>query len=229
MKTGKARSKIRAWLRDQLREQSVKLGEEILERELKKQRVKKIPKENLLGVAQDFGFFDVSGLYASLGTGDLSVLQVAHKLIPPKEQKVKESIVGKVIDRARRSPTGVRVEGVDNLMIRLAKCCHPLPGDHIIGFVTRGRGISIHRLDCPNRLQLMRESDRRVPVQWHVNKNQYFLTGINVVAEDRKGLLGDISEAIADTDTNIQSAKASAVDSQASTIFVLEVANLQQL
>ena len=229
VKTAKARSKIRAWLRVQLRDQSVKLGEEIIERELKKRRIKKVPKEDLLGVAQDFGFFDVSGLYAALGTGDLSVLQVVHKLIPPKEQKIKESIVGRMIDRARRSPTGVRVEGVDNLMIRLSKCCHPLPGDHIIGFVTRGRGISIHRTDCPNRIQFMEEIDRSVSVQWHVDKDQYFVTGINVVAEDRKGLLGDISEAIADTDTNIQSARASTVNSKASTIFVLEVANLQQL
>ncbi|UCE20638.1 MAG: bifunctional (p)ppGpp synthetase/guanosine-3',5'-bis(diphosphate) 3'-pyrophosphohydrolase [Gemmatimonadota bacterium] len=229
VQTPRARGKIRAWIKVQFREQSVKLGEEIVERELKKHRIKKIPKDDLLGVAQDFGFFDLSSLYAALGTGDLSVLQVVHKLLPPKEQRAKESLVGKVIERARRSPTGVQVEGVDNLMIRLAKCCHPLPGDHILGYVTRGRGISIHRIDCPNRLQLMSEADRRVPVQWHVDKDQSFLTGINVVAEDRKGLLGDLSEAIADTDTNIQSAKASTVNSRASTIFVLEVANLQQL
>ena len=229
VKSPRARSKIRAWFREQLREQSVKLGEEILDRELKKHRIKQKPKEELLGIAQAFGLFDIGGLYAALGSGDLSVLQVVHKLLPPKERKTKESIVGRVVDRARRSPTGVRVEGVDNLMIRLAQCCHPLPGDHIIGFVTRGRGISIHRTDCPNRLQFMSELERRVPVQWHVAKDQYFLTGINIIAEDRKGLLGDLSEAIADTDTNIRSAKASTGDSRASTIFVLEVANLQQL
>jgi guanosine-3',5'-bis(diphosphate) 3'-pyrophosphohydrolase len=229
VKTPRARSKVRAWLREQFREQSVKLGEEILDRELKKHRIKKKMKEELLGVAQDFGFYDISGFFAALGSGDLSVLQALHKLVPQKPQTKKESLVGKALERARRSPTGVRVEGVDNLMIRLSKCCHPIPGDHIIGYVTRGRGISIHRNDCPNRLQFMSDADRSVPVQWHVAKDQSFLTGINIVSEDRKGLLGDLSEAISNADTNIHSAKASTVNSHASTIFVLEVANLQQL
>ncbi|MFQ6094461.1 MAG: ACT domain-containing protein, partial [bacterium] len=138
-------------------------------------------------------------------------------------------IVSRVIERARLGPSGVRIEGVDDLMIRFAKCCHPLPGDHIIGFVTRGRGVSVHRTDCPNRVQFTAALDRRVPVHWHVAKDQHFLAGINILAEDRKGLLGDISEAISNTDTNIRSARARAVDGRASNVFVLEVENLQQL
>ena len=229
VKTPRAKSKIRGWLREQFHEQSVKLGEDILERELKRARMRRKPKEELLGVAQDFGFFDISGLYAALGSGDLSVLQVIHKLVPQREQRAKESLVSKVIERARRSPSGVRIEGMDDLMVQLAKCCHPLPGDHIVGFVTRGRGITVHRTDCPNRVQFMGEFHRRVPVQWHVTKDQRFLTSITVLAEDRKGLLGDLSEAISHTDTNIQSARAETGDGRALTIFVLEVGNLQQL
>jgi len=114
-------------------------------------------------------------------------------------------------------------------MFRFAQCCQPIPGERIVGFITRGRGVSVHRADCLNALQMMVDSDRKVEVEWDVDKNQSFMVRLEILVEDRKNMLRDITEVIADADTNVRGAEIK--PGQAATVgsFVIEVKNLRHL
>lgn len=231
VRTSRARSRIKRWLREEQFKHSVKLGEEILSRILRKHKIEVKGDGKLQEIAREYGYSEVTDLYAALGHGDLSVQQVSRKLVPAEklEHKEKKFSIKRFIRRAKR-PMGVRVQDVDNLMIHFAKCCQPIPGDHIIGFITRGRGVSVHRTDCPNSIKLMDNPERRVEVSWDVGKGQPFLARIGVVANDRPGLLRDVSKAISTTDnTNIKSANMEGDADRADGLFLVEVKNLQHL
>jgi GTP pyrophosphokinase len=230
VKTSKARSKIKRWLKESLQEESIRLGKELLDRHLKKLN-KKIGDENLVDAAQSMGFSDVERLYAALGRGDVSVQSVLRKIFPPEEleEKKDESFVKKFISRARRSSDGVKVQGLDHLLISFAKCCQPVPGDQIVGFITRGRGIVVHRADCPNLISLIEDPERQVEVEWDVDRNRQFMVRLNLIGEDRKNFLRDVAEAIAKADTNIVSIDMKAVDSVVYGNIIVEVKNLQHL
>jgi GTP pyrophosphokinase len=133
------------------------------------------------------------------------------------------------VDKARGGSRGIKVGGMGNMMFRFAQCCQPVPGEEIVGFVTRGRGISIHRTDCANALQIGIENERKVVVEWDVDKDQSFLVKLEVLVEDRKNILKDITEAIADVDTNVRGAEIKGGESVASGSFVIEVKNLSHL
>ncbi len=226
VRTSKARSKIRRWFKQKGYEDSLKLGQEIFEKEFKKHSLKKLSEQEIDDLAASLNFSDVQSMYAALGSGDFSIKHVLTKFLPPEEEKV--TIVKKLLDKAK-GRTGVKVQGVGNLMFRFAQCCQPLPGEDIVGFITKGRGVSIHRSDCLNALQMTVESDRRVNVEWDVQKDQSFLVRLEVIVEDRKGLLHDIAEAIADADTNIKGAeiKPSAPPTRGN--ILIEVKNLKHL
>jgi GTP pyrophosphokinase len=229
VKTSKARSRIKRWLREAQYEQSVQLGQEIVNRFFKRFRIPKDDQE-LEEIAQSFGLSDVEQLYAAVGRGDLSVENIARKLSPEKIEKAKEdSIFQRFLEKARGSAKGVRVDGVRDMLIHFAKCCQPVPGDRIVGFITRGRGIVVHRADCKNLLAMMEDPNRYIEVEWDVSKDHQFLASLRVLGENRKGLLADISQAIASVDTNIVSAEMKAVDSVASGTFIIEVRNLSHL
>jgi len=146
--------------------------------------------------------------------------------LPRDEEKV--PIIKRVLERAR-GRTGIKIQGLGNLMFRFAQCCQPLPGEEIVGFITKGRGVSIHRSDCPNALQMTVENDRKVDVQWDVRKDQSFLVKLEVMLEDRKGLLHDITEAIADADTNIRGAEIKPSEPPTHGTLLIEVKNLRHL
>ncbi|MBL7074786.1 bifunctional (p)ppGpp synthetase/guanosine-3',5'-bis(diphosphate) 3'-pyrophosphohydrolase [candidate division KSB1 bacterium] len=226
--TAKARSRIKRWFRDSKFEQSVKLGQEIIEKELKKLKI--APKE-IEGIVTSFGFNAVVPFYAAVGSGSVSLSAVIRKILPDKD-----------LDRAKKTPVrtrifrglkgkerGVRVQGLDNLMFTFAKCCQPLPGDPILGFVTRGKGITIHRHDCYNIERLMKRSRKNVPVEWDVAKDKRFNARLKIVAVDRKSLLHDITESIARLDLNILKMDLAVEDSLASGTMIVEVNNLKQL
>ena len=115
------------------------------------------------------------------------------------------------------------------MMFRFAQCCQPVPGEGIVGFVTRGRGVSIHRSDCPNALQMLTEDERRVEVKWDVGGDQSFLVKLEVLVEDRKNMLRDITQAISDTDTNVRGAEIKGGETTASGSFIVEVKNINHL
>ncbi len=226
VKTSRARSKIRRWLKQKGYENSLKLGQEILERELKKNNITVSLEQEMDDLVASLNFSNVDSLYAAIGSGDLSVKQVLTKLLPRPEEKI--PIVRKFLGKAR-GRTGIKIQGLGNLVFRFAQCCQPLPGEEIVGFVTKGRGVSVHRSDCPNALQMMVGNDRSVDVQWDVQKGQWFLVKLLVVAEDRKGLLHDITEAISDADTNIRGVEIKPGETPAYGTLLIDVKNLRHL
>ncbi len=229
VKTSKARTRIKRWMRESLFEESVKLGKELLEKQLKKYAAQ-VTEENVLDAAQAMNFPDLEQFYAALGRGDISIQAVLHRVVPKETiMKKGDSFFQRFLTKARKSSSGIRVQGLDNLMISFAKCCQPVPGDRIVGFITRGRGIIIHRADCPNVLKMMDEPERRIEVEWDVDRDEKFMVRLHMVGEDRKGFLRDVSEAIATTETNVVSFQMNARDSVVYSDIIVQVKNLQQL
>jgi len=231
VQTARARHKIKQWIRHEEEQLSVGLGQEILTRETKRRRLDPPTPETLERAAGSLGLADGAGLTIALGRGDVSVNQVIRALYPdlPAEelQEPKSSVLGRVIDRLRLG-RGIKIQGVDGLLIRYAQCCQPVPGDPVVGYVTQGRGISIHRSDCPNLLTLTGEG-RRVEIDWKEVQGEAFAVSLAVSGEDRRGLYPDIMQAISQTGTNIKGADLQTKDGSVfGTVFV-EVDNLHHL
>lgn len=226
VKSSKARTRIRRWLREETYAHSVQLGQEMMERELRRSRLKPT-EEMLLEAARDCDAVDLEHLYAAIGSGELSVRKVMGKILP-EQGRTGPSFAG-LFDRIRAEPKGVRIQGVDNLMILFAKCCNPVPGDGIVGLITRGRGVSIHRTDCPNIAQILDDRDRVVMVDWDIGEDQAFIAQIRIEAADRKHLLRDITAAMSEVGTNISGGELSTEDGIAYNTFTVDVKDLQQL
>jgi len=232
VKTSRAKSKIKSWLNERGYNQAVSLGWEIFERELKHQHIKKPADNELLELANELGFTGIDSMMAKLSDGAISILSIIHRIVPAKIAQ-ESSLFQKLTDKTRRHPRGIKVKGADNLMFRFGQCCQPVPGEEIIGFITRGRGITIHNRDCPNAVSIT-EEDRKIEVEWDVEKGQNFLVRIEAVVQDRKNLLREITDAIAEADVNVRGAEIKAGGSHTngnptSGFFLLEVANLAQL
>jgi len=229
VKTSKARSRIKRWIRDSQREQSIELGKEILEKELGKFK-RKVSEFDLNTFAQTMSFQTDKALFASIGLGDTSAKAVVNKLIPEEEQEPKEEKdISTYIKRARRSAKGIKVQGEDNLLISFGKCCHPVPGDDIMGFITKGRGVTIHRGDCVNINQLLKEPERNIDVEWDVDEETEFIVAIHLLGNDRKHLLKDITEKISSTNTNIVNINMSVEDAIMSGDIIVQVKDLEHL
>ena len=228
-RTSKARSRVKKWLKDSLAEQSEKLGEEIVANEFKKFKIdqKDIDLEK---AAQQFGYNNTGLLFSALGRGDLTVQSVISKVSPEKLVTFKEqSFLNKFINRARGSAKGVRVQGFDNFLINFAKCCQPVPGDKILGFVSQGRGVIVHRSNCKNIVRLLENSEKLVEVDWDVEKDKHFLARIHLLAEDRKNFLLEVSEKISRMNTNIVSIDLSTSDSIVNSNLIIQVRDVQHL
>ncbi len=231
VKTARARTKIRHWLNQESFQQSKHLGKEILERELKRLHFEGSLERKLAEEAPAFGMEDPEGLLAAIGRGDLNAKHVAIRLAgqgapPPEFEKLS---LERIIDLARRSERGVRLQGVDQLLVRFAKCCQPLPGDPIAGVVTRGRGVSVHRADCANVSPARNDPERIVAVHWDVEDGKSFPVKVVVRAADRQGLLADLARSIGKTGTNIRSADLVTEEDGAEGVFLVEVTSLQHL
>ncbi len=228
VKTTKARSKIRLFLKRARFEESVRLGRELLQRELKKRRMASLSDSDLDDLAMALSYTDHQAMLAGIGDGTLSLGQIFGKLIPPKEKETPAFDGTEFIERARGT-SGIRIQNLDQMMFRFAKCCQPVPGERIIGYITRGRGISVHRVDCPNALALDSDPDRKVEVQWDVEPSQSFLVQLSLVLENRGKILSDISNAISELDTNIRLAEIDGNGQSATGRFVVEIRNLNHL
>ncbi len=226
--TSQARSKIKRWLRQSGFEQAVTLGKELLERELKKNHLDMPSDEVLLEVAQGQSHSTIDGLYNALGNGDIAASTIISKIYPEEEKEEEGSHVEEVLERFRVE-RGIKIEDIDNAMFRFARCCQPIPGEEVIGYITRGRGLTIHRADCPNALELAQNTDRVIPVSWSVGRGQTFVVRVEVQVEPRKNILVDITESIADGDTNVRGADINIEDTLSRGIIIVEVRNLNQL
>jgi len=224
--TSRARSKIRHHVRQQAAGESVILGKRIIDRELRRLggESKASPLDD---VAQSFGFDSVQDLAAAVGRGDVGVSELVRKLQPPAPRA--RGIVERITRKVRRPEAGVRIEGVGDLMVRFAQCCQPVPGDQIVGIITRGRGISVHKVDCPNTFGPTVDRAHRIPVEWDVDEGQRFPAGFIVRGDLTKDFLADVSKAIADEGVEVTGASMTAEDGQVVARFVVSVGNLHRL
>jgi GTP pyrophosphokinase len=226
VRTGRARHKIRQWVNQEEGESSHALGREILERELRRRRLEMPTDAAVAAAAQSLSLGGPDGLFQALGRGDVPTGQVIRALFPDHQseelQVPKPSAFGRVIDRFRFR-RGVRVQGLGGLLVRYAQCCQPVPGDAVVGYVTQGRGISIHRGDCPNLLTMPQDPERRVEIDWQSVEGEVFVVALAVMGEDRRGLFADLMEAISQTGTNIKSAELSSKDGAMFGTVVVEV------
>jgi GTP pyrophosphokinase len=216
VRTGRARHKIRQWIRVEEQATSVKLGREILEKEVRRRTLPKPDDAALLTVAKAMNLHDAKQLITALGRGDVQATQVLRVLHPDLEASpeapAKPSAFERLVSRMRGASKGVRIQGVDGLMVRYSQCCQPVPGDPVVGYVTRGRGVSIHRSDCPNLLLLANEPERRLDIDWQKQDGELFIVRITLEGSDRRGLYADIAAAVTATGTNIKSLDLSSGD-----------------
>jgi GTP pyrophosphokinase len=182
---------------------------------------------DLLNSAKDFSFETLDDFFASVGYGLHTPLQVLSKLIPETEKPGKlKQLIGSI---KRPKDTSIKVKGIDDgMVVRFAKCCNPIPGDKIFGFITRGRGITVHTEDCSNTH--VYDEQRKVEVSWELNKNFTYPVKLKISGDDRKGLISDISAVMSANKVNILSASAMTYpDRSAAGIFEIEIGNMPQL
>jgi GTP pyrophosphokinase len=231
VQTSKARHKIRQWIRREEHETAVRLGREILGREWRRLRSKP-DEEQLETAAHSLGLDDADALHAAVSRGDVGLTRVVRAVFPevaPEDPERAPSPLHRLVEKVWQGPKGIRIQGMDHLMVRYSQCCQPVPGDPVIGYITRGRGISIHRQDCPNVLHLSDAPSRRIDIEWDSDGAQRFLVRIDIEGTDRHALFADIARAVSDTGTDIRSADVRAVEGGMTGRFVVEVENLTHL
>ncbi|MBD7983063.1 bifunctional (p)ppGpp synthetase/guanosine-3',5'-bis(diphosphate) 3'-pyrophosphohydrolase [Sporosarcina sp. Sa2YVA2] len=210
--TSQARNKIRHYFKKQLREENIDKGVEMVEKEIRLQEYDQktvLTNDNIQRVIDKFSFTSEEDMYAAVGSNGITAQQVVNRLAEKlrKEREQQDTIDKIVSDMKTPQPvktteSGVIVKGLENLLIRLSKCCNPIPGDDIVGFITKGRGVSVHRADCPNIHA--EDNDRLIEVEWAVdemNKSKDFQVDIEISAFDRQGLLNEVMMVVADTKT----------------------------
>lgn len=214
--TSQAKNKIRAFFKKQRRDENVEKGKELVEKEIRAMEfdIKEIlTADNLKKVAEKFNFSNEEDMYAAVGYNGVTALQVANRLTEKwrkkRDQEQAASITNAVSDlkafpAAKRRESGVRVQGIDNLLIRLSRCCNPVPGDEIVGYITKGRGVSVHRADCTN-IDSNDAQSRLIPVEWEsaLNDRKEYNVDIEINGYDRRGILNEVLQAVNETKTNI--------------------------
>jgi len=227
-KTARARQKIRQWFRRQNRTENIARGREQLEKELKRLGVNH--DESYERIAGLFGFGKMDDFLAAIGCGDINAQQIATKVLQAEREEHEEEFKLPVVAPPPLPTPGIMVKGVGNLLTRLARCCNPLPGDDIIGYVTRGHGVTIHRKDCLNMLR-REDTERFIEVDWGQGIQQTYPVVIRVIAYDREGLLRDIAGVVADEDISMSAANVVTrkKENMATITATLEITDIAQL
>jgi GTP pyrophosphokinase len=233
--TGRARHRIRQWLRLEEQKTFITVGQEILDRELRRRKHAKLTDAELTRGAEALKLNNPDHIFASIGQGDITVTQLLKAIYPDldeaQETALKPSALERLIDRMRRPGTsrGLRIQGADGLLVRYAQCCQPVPGDTVVGYVTRGRGVSIHRQDCPNLLHLVHEPERRLEIDWQETAGERFIIRLTIEGNDRRGLYADLATAVSGAGTDIRSLELKTTDGRVSGSALVEVENLAHL
>jgi guanosine-3',5'-bis(diphosphate) 3'-pyrophosphohydrolase len=216
--TTKAKQRIRAFLKGEERDRSVSIGKELLAKDLRKVKInydKAVKDGSLAKVATDLSLKDLDSLLADVGYGKVTTTQVVAKLLPNEKDlearlKEEDSFLQKIFQRAaktKKERAGIKISGMEDMVFRFAKCCDPLPGDELVGYVTRGRGVAIHRRGCPEALSL--DTQRLVQVSWEDNVKTLRRIRVRVFTIDKLGMLASITQSVAQTGANIVSANVS--------------------
>ena len=212
VKSSHARSKIRHWINTQEREEATEMGHRLMEKEARQfgRSLKKIPEEDLLKLVSDYGLSKLEDLYAAVGFGKYSARQVLTRVLgesekpsEPEDDDSKPTLVKTVKRMLGFGEAPLIVKGHDDLLVYRAKCCNPIPGDDIIGYITRGRGVAVHTRACPNVQNLLYQTERRIAVEWGSADAATFLVHLLIRAKDRAGLLADITAVISTAGCNI--------------------------
>ncbi len=217
VKSSQAKTKIKQWFKKERREENVEKGRETLEREVRRQGFTMSEALNpklLISIAKRLGLSSEEDLYAAVGYGGITLTQILPKIKEVvKKEAVKKEVSPELAEkdtqlqqknyenksRSNKQSQGVTVKGIDNIMVRFSRCCNPVPGDEIVGYITRGRGVSVHRKDCPNLLDATEAADRLIDVEWDTSKPLAFQAEIQIRAADRKGLLSEITKILSDS------------------------------
>ncbi len=239
VKSPRARSKIKAWFSKERREEAIDAGRESIARQMRKAGLplqKIFAGHSLLELAHDMHYADIDALYSAVGDGHVSAASIIEKLVVSMgvEDSHPEPTIDHIptgVQAARRTSSAIEVEGVDDVLVKLARCCTPVPGDSIMGFITKGSGISVHRDDCINAGDLRtHQGERIVPVKWLAGAASIFLVNIQVEALDRSRLLADVTRTLSEQHVNILSAAVStSKDRVAISRFTFEMADAKHL
>ena len=230
VRTSHAREKIRAWFKRQERDENIVHGRESLERELRRlarKSVQSVGLDKIVEVAKQYNFDSLDDFYAAIGYGAVGAQQVVMRLGVVDDAELALPTVAPSTVPQRTG--GVRVKGVGDLLVRFARCCHPIPGDPIQGFITRGKGVTVHLRSCPTVMN-EREVSRLIEVEWEAEPAQTYPIAIRIEAYDRTGLLSDITQVVAEAKVNILAASVNVMqDHTAIVIATLQVASVSQL
>jgi GTP diphosphokinase / guanosine-3',5'-bis(diphosphate) 3'-diphosphatase len=233
--TSRARSKIRQWINLHEREQAKDVGKRLLEKEARHAGIslKKISNEDWQRVASEYGCGRIDDLHADLGYGKWSARQVLAKASGQALPDTSEEKQPKIVDTVKRmlgmNDGAILVRGHDDLMVYRSKCCNPIPGDDVVGYVTRGRGIAVHSKTCPNVQNLMYDTERRIPVEWAGETQATFPVRLRILTEDRPGMLAAITNVISETGANIRTFESGGQDLRARIEVALDVNDRKQL
>ena len=244
-KSTRARNKIRHWLNIHQRERAIEIGKKLLEKQARKYRValKDFDEEEMTKIAKEYGLGNGQDLLAGIGYGKYSARQVLAKLSPgiseetPAEEPAKPSTLGTVIRRVfGQSAEGgaIKVKGYNDLLVYRARCCNPIRGEAIVGYVTRGKGVAVHAVSCPNVNNLMYEADRRIAVEWAkppkaANGKATYPVKLTVFCDDRPAMLKQLTAVISEDETNIRNIEARTADSQATIDIVIDIEDVKHL
>jgi GTP diphosphokinase / guanosine-3',5'-bis(diphosphate) 3'-diphosphatase len=241
-KSSRARNKIKHWLNVHQRERAIEIGRKLIEKEARKYRVslKDIKDEELQKIASDYGVGRPDDLMAGIGYGKYSARQILGRLAPAAgtplmdEEQDKTGGIASVVRRVfggDQNNNAIRVKGHDDLLVYRAGCCNPIRGEAIVGYVTRGKGVAVHALNCPNVMNLMYEPERKIDVEWAQDDGtpSAYPVKLTVFCDDRFGMLKQITAVISDTKTNIRNIEARTNNGQANVDIVLDIADLKHL
>jgi guanosine-3',5'-bis(diphosphate) 3'-pyrophosphohydrolase len=238
--TSRARHKIRHWLNTEQKTRSIELGRKLVEKEARRYRInfrKLVAEDALEGILSEQGLARLEDLYADVGYGKLSAKSIIDRFVPEGEKEKREGEPAQpgVIQQAVRrifpftSPPTIQVKGTSDLMTYLAKCCNPLPGEEIVGYVTRGKGVAVHSASCPNVKNLMFNPDREIEVEWGEQSATQYQVELEIMIEDRTGMLARVVSSIANLKTNIRHIEARTAEGRGTIELLLEIADLKHL
>jgi GTP pyrophosphokinase len=233
VKTVKARSRIRQWIKIQEKDRSSTLGREMCEKAFRKYRLnfnEVLKSEEMQKAVEDFGFKTIDDLIVTIGYGKITPLQIIRKVAPKSKLDEEKSILNKIIGRVKKKKpkAGVIVHGIDDILIKFGKCCQPVPGDSITGYITQGYGVTVHRTSCVNALKM--NPERQIDVEWNKDISESYPVKISVRSTDRIGLLADIAASISKHASNIVSAKTETLENGGvETFFTIYVNDIDHL
>ena len=231
VKTSRAKARIRNWLRREEKEKALKLGREICEREIKNNNtsLKKIVKSGHIRLLlKHLRCNSLEDMLIKVGSGVITVQNLIKALQPPELQQEKENVAYDLSPEKEPGKAGISIDGIDGMLVKISQCCSPVPGDGIVGFITTGRGVSVHKADCVNLLST--DPQRWIEVSWAGLEDKHYKVGVHVSAENRRGIFAEVSSAISADNANILevAAHVTAADTADLTI-TLEVENLGHL